>query len=264
MNWNSIIRDRISTIKEDNKKVNFFLPKRPGTSVIRIISGPVETTAKLNGKEVIKQQMVIIDRDTNKVGILSAGRGMFTNLVDEIKRHGNPINYDVVIHTRLMMFKMFPEYIFYVKNKSPLSDEDKILIAEADIPERFKVKKNPVFFGYLIIQGARFRITNKQVMLTTNGVEENLFGPAYPPCEIQYVDKDQIIIGRDDWDFKVPVDYDDALKKFAQGFWVPAKTLIERDQSSPVYCDVHRKLLPKGFVCCGRQVLTSDEHCVMF
>lgn len=266
MIWNEAIKSikkQIDSIKEDNK-VNFFMPKRPGTSVIRIISGPIEADAKFDGKKIIRQEMVIIDRETNKVKILSAGQGMFTKLVDTIRGHGNPINFDVVIHTEARTFRMWPQYTFYIKNESLLSDADKVLIAEADIPDRFKVKKDPEFFGHLIIQGAQFRVTDKQVMLTTNGVTENLFGNAYPPCDIQYIDKDQIVIGRSDWDFKVPVPFDVALKKFAQGLWTPVKTFIERDQSSPVYCDVHRKLLPKGFVCCGRQVLTSDEHRVIF
>jgi hypothetical protein len=234
---------------------------------IRIISGPVEKTAKFDGKEYMRYNMVVIDRKTSSVKILSAGKMLYKQLLDCIQTMGDPINYDIDVHVD-NKYQRFYSYKLYPNSPKPLSDEDVELIRTADVPDEFKITKlagaaKKRDYNNLLVIGAQFRITNKAVMMTDapGGRSRNLFGDEYPPCLIRFVDKDRVIIGRQDWDFDVPVDRDVALKKFSTGSWVPVKTLIERD---PIFCNIHKTFLPYGEPCCEPQALTEGSIRVIF
>ena len=109
---------------------------------------------------------------------------------------------------------------------------------------------NKNYYDQLLIVGAQFRI-NKTVMITRSQDTKNLFGASFPPCEIKFVDKDTVIVGRSDWDFSICVDRKQAIEKFSKKSWIPVKTLIGK-QPGISFCKIHQTLLPKSFVCCER------------
>ncbi|KKN60285.1 hypothetical protein LCGC14_0533350 [marine sediment metagenome] len=229
------------------------MPRYDESNIIRILSGPVDKIAKFKGKEYLKKQMVIIDRSSNSIKILSMSKGVFEQVKECVALNGNPVNYDISLIMGLGYGCR--TYNINVWSKQPLSDEDKKLIREMDIPNEFTVK---AYYEQLIVVGAQFRIMNKKVMLN----KRDLFGQTFPPCEIKHVTNTIVSIGRSDWDFDVDVSRDTVLQKFIKKHWMPVKTLIKKS-FKPTYCHVHRTLQPKKHACCPNQ-LTGGKRRVIF